>query len=88
MVSVEHENVTESSDRRPFIRAGDSTAASLSPRQVQILTLVAAGLSNKEIARKLRISPKTVESHLQRLYDRHGVRRRAALVAQWMASTA
>lgn len=56
----------------------------LSRRQVQILTLIADGCSGKEIARMLSVSPRTVESHVQRLFDRHGVRNRAGLVAKWM----
>ncbi|MGH3917373.1 MAG: response regulator transcription factor [Pseudonocardiaceae bacterium] len=58
----------------------------LSHRQTEIVSLVADGLSSKEIARKLVISPKTVESHLQRLFDRYRVRTRAALVARWVAA--
>lgn len=56
----------------------------LSGRQVQILTLISEGYSGKEIARTLSVSPRTVESHVQRLFDRHGVRNRAGLVAKWM----
>lgn len=56
----------------------------LSGRQVQILTLISEGYSGKEIARILGVSPRTVESHIQRLFDRHGVRNRAGLVAKWM----
>ncbi|WP_447005903.1 response regulator transcription factor [Saccharothrix isguenensis] len=57
-----------------------------SPRQKEILTLVAHGMSSKEIGRLLAISPKTVESHLQRLFDRYGVRNRAGLVGRWLSS--
>lgn len=55
-----------------------------SPRQKQILSLIAAGLSNKEIAQSLGVSPRTVDTHLQRLYVRHGVHSRASLVAKWL----
>ncbi|MFC5719187.1 response regulator transcription factor [Streptomyces gamaensis] len=56
----------------------------LSPKQEQIFSLIVAGCCNKEIARQLHMSARTVESHLQRLYDRHDVHSRAALVAKWL----
>ncbi|HET9849868.1 MAG TPA: helix-turn-helix transcriptional regulator [Candidatus Dormibacteraeota bacterium] len=55
-----------------------------SPRQVEILTLLAKGLSDKEIGRRLGISPRTVETHLGQLYDRSGLHSRAGLVALWL----
>ena len=42
-------------------------------RELQVLRLVAEGLQNKEIAQRLHISPKTVEFHKTRLYERSGV---------------
>lgn len=55
-----------------------------SPRQAQILSLIAEGLSNKEIAQHLGLSPRTIDAHLQRLYVRHDVHSRASLVAKWL----
>lgn len=49
-------------------------AQKLTPRQTEILRLVAYGKTTKEIARDLNISPKTVEFHRGRLMDRIGVR--------------
>jgi len=46
----------------------------LTPRQTEILRLVASGRTTKEIARDLGISPKTVEFHRSRLMERIGVR--------------
>ncbi|CAM5509791.1 helix-turn-helix transcriptional regulator [Streptomyces afghaniensis] len=60
----------------------------LSRRQAEIVALIAEGYSGKEIARILRMSPKTVESHMQRLFDRYGVRSRAAIVAKWLTNCA
>jgi DNA-binding NarL/FixJ family response regulator len=48
---------------------------------VQILELVAAGLSDKQIASKLRVSPRTVQSHLDRFFNQHDIHKRAAAVA-------
>jgi len=56
----------------------------LSTRQRQILVLLSEGRSNKEIARELGTSPRTVDSHLQRLYARNGVNSRVALVVKWL----
>ncbi|MCL8015958.1 MULTISPECIES: response regulator transcription factor [Streptomyces] len=59
----------------------------LSPRQTEIVSLVAEGLSGKEIARTLRMSPKTVEAHIQRMFDKYGVRSRAGIVAKWLSDS-
>jgi len=52
-----------------------------SPRQREILELLAKGRSDKEIASALALSPATVRSHLQRLYRRFGLRGRAHAIA-------
>jgi DNA-binding CsgD family transcriptional regulator len=59
-------------------------AMSVSPRQREIMHLVAAGLSDKEIAAKLQVSHHTVRTHLQRLYAQHGLHNRAEAAATWM----
>ena len=56
----------------------------LSTRQRQIVVLLSEGQTNKEIARELGTSPRTIDSHLQRLYARNGVNTRVALVAKWL----
>jgi len=57
----------------------------ITPRQQQILELVAVGLSDKEIAAKLRVSPRTIQSHLDRFFIVHGIHKRAAAVAYLLA---
>ncbi len=52
--------------------------AGLTAREVEVLQLVARGMSNREIARRLVISPKTVGSHVEHIYDKIGVSTRAA----------
>ena len=54
--------------------------ASLSPREREVLTLLADGLSNVEIATKLGISDKTVRNHLSKLFDKLGVWTRAQAI--------
>ena len=61
-----------------------SSRLHLSPRQQQILDLIARGKSDSEIAARLGISSRTVGSHLQRLYQAHGLHTRAAAVAAWL----
>ncbi|MFJ9820605.1 response regulator [Streptomyces sp. NPDC101151] len=53
----------------------------LSAREREVLTLVAKGTSNREIARELFISEATVKTHLTHLYAKLGVKDRAAAVA-------
>jgi ATP/maltotriose-dependent transcriptional regulator MalT len=61
------------------------TQALLSSREIEVAALAAAGLANKEIARRLSVSVRTIENHLQRVYEKLGVARRADL-AQALAS--
>lgn len=53
---------------------GNTGGPLLTPRQMEILRLVASGQTTKEIARDLGISPKTVEFHRGRLMERIGAR--------------
>jgi len=51
----------------------------LSPQQLEIARLAAAGLSNKEIGERLFLSPRTVGSHLYQIFPKLGITSRAAL---------
>jgi LuxR family transcriptional regulator, maltose regulon positive regulatory protein len=62
--------------------SGIRILGSLSPRETHILTLIAEGLSNKEIARSLYIGPETVKSHLKSVFNKLGVERRAQAVSR------
>jgi DNA-binding CsgD family transcriptional regulator len=58
----------------------------LTPAQTRVAELVVAGSTNAEIARELHMSLRTVESHLSRVYQEHGVRSRTQLVAALAAT--
>jgi DNA-binding NarL/FixJ family response regulator len=61
--------------------ANSSDNADLTSRQNQVLDLVAAGYSNKEIARKLNIAEATVKVHLAAIFRQFGVHNRTGAVA-------
>ncbi|MGH8825675.1 MAG: HD domain-containing phosphohydrolase [Jiangellaceae bacterium] len=52
--------------------------AGLTPREVEVLALLARGASNRQIARGLGITPKTVGNHVEHIYTKAGVTTRAA----------
>lgn len=60
---------------------GPSAHVELTPQEEAVTSLVAQGLSNREVAAELYISPKTVQYHLTRIYAKLGVRSRAELAA-------
>jgi len=55
-------------------------ALGVTAREYQTLELIADGLTNKEIARKLDVSPNTVKTHVARLYEKLDVQRRTQAV--------
>ncbi len=57
----------------PLRASGDDQYASLSPREKEVLYHMAMGASTKEIALELGVSPKTVETHRQKLYSKLGM---------------
>jgi DNA-binding CsgD family transcriptional regulator len=52
----------------------------ITPREMEILGLIAAGLSNREIGERLFVSENTVKTHLSRLFDKLGAKRRTQAV--------
>jgi DNA-binding CsgD family transcriptional regulator len=64
---------------RPWAARLRPSLDALTPQELQIAELAAAGLTNKEIGSKLNLSPRTVSTHLYRLFPKLGVTSRAAL---------
>jgi HD-GYP domain-containing protein (c-di-GMP phosphodiesterase class II) len=62
---------------QPARRAAPERLAGLTPREIEVLRLIAAGDTTKEAARKLDIATKTADNHIQSLYSKIGVTTRA-----------
>ena len=76
---------------RLVVRSFQAPAASpetetLSPREQEILALLAEGLSNKEISARLFISFFTVRAHLMHIYEKLHVRSRTEAAAKFLRS--
>lgn len=63
--------------------SGQDQLSALTAREAQVLTLITGGATNKEVARELRISPRTVQKHLEHIYDKLGLHRRTAAAGWW-----
>jgi DNA-binding CsgD family transcriptional regulator len=69
-----------------FVRDQAQVAAlGLTPRELEILALIAEGLSNREIAERVFVSENTVKTHSSRVFDKLGVRRRTQAVQRGKA---
>lgn len=73
---------TEAPIDLPQAGAQPQTAEVLSEREHEVLRLIAAGLSNKAIARRLAVSPNTVKTHARNVYAKLGVSSRTAAAAR------
>jgi DNA-binding CsgD family transcriptional regulator len=81
-VSLAHELLSD-----PQPRPDGDARSVLSPRERELLGLLAEGLTDKEISERLFISIRTVRSHLDRIRDKTGCRRRAELTRLALART-
>jgi two-component system, NarL family, response regulator LiaR len=64
-----------------FVRDEERVASlGLTPRELEILRLIATGLSNKEIADRVHVSENTVKTHSSRVFDKLGAKRRTQAV--------
>jgi DNA-binding CsgD family transcriptional regulator len=67
-------------------RRDPSTLDELTPQEVQVARLVATGLTNRDVAARLFLSPKTIETHLAHVFRKTGVRTRAELAHRFRDS--
>jgi DNA-binding CsgD family transcriptional regulator len=69
--------------RRKVGNASPTATPKLTPRQLQIALMMADGLTAKEIAAQLDLSPKTVDFHRSEMYKTLGIKNTASLV-RWL----
>ena len=72
------------SPARNFDALPEEPPLPLTPREIEVLAALSDGLTNKEVARQLGISPHTVKFHIESLFKKLGASSRAAAVARGM----
>jgi DNA-binding NarL/FixJ family response regulator len=65
---------------------GGSPDLGLSARELEVMSLIAGGHTNGEIAAHLFLAEKTVKNHVRRIYSKMGVDSRPAAIAHWRAA--
>lgn len=73
-------DITQAEELLPNARRRNAAHDLLSPREREVLIFLARGFTHREIAEKVNLSIKTIETYLARIGQKLGVRRRAALV--------
>ncbi len=66
--------------------AGEPPTMGLSARELEVMSLIAGGHTNGEIAAHLFLAEKTVKNHVRRIYSKLGVDSRPAAIAHWLAT--
>jgi ATP/maltotriose-dependent transcriptional regulator MalT len=69
-------------------RAGvdEEVSLGLSTREIEVMSLIADGHTNGEIAAHLFLAEKTVKNHVRRIYSKLGVHTRPAAIAHWLSA--
>ena len=70
---------------RPIANRLASALPALTPREIDVLRWVAAGKTNRQIAELLGASPRTVQKHLEHVFDKLGVETRTAAAMRWQS---
>jgi ATP/maltotriose-dependent transcriptional regulator MalT len=66
--------------------SGEHPSLGLSARELEVMSLIAGGHTNGEIAAHLFLAEKTVKNHVRRIYSKLGVASRPAAIAHWLAT--
>ena len=85
MAARRREPVRPPRERKPSATALSRQAGLIEPlteREIEVLSCVALGRSNKEVAQELTLAVNTVKKHLRNIYGKLGVRSRTSAVAQ------
>lgn len=85
-------NQVVSSQTRPvrstaLVRVAALAVSALSPREREIIQLLAEGLSNKAVAERIALPYPTVHMHVENIFAKLGVNSRAAAITQWALAT-
>jgi DNA-binding NarL/FixJ family response regulator len=81
---IDPDLVVTLADELTAAKEQDRNAQSLTDRELEILQLLAFGYTNRDIGRRLFISPDTVKTHLEHIYQKLGASDRTAAVAEAM----
>ena len=65
-----------------------ASGSGLSAREAEVMSLIADGRTNGEIAAHLFLAEKTVKNHVRRIYSKLGVKTRPAAIAHWRGTHA
>jgi DNA-binding NarL/FixJ family response regulator len=79
---IDPELVVALADELSVAKTRDAGAETLTEREVEVLQLLAFGYTNRDIAKRLYISPDTVKTHLEHIYQKLGASDRTAAVAE------
>ena len=71
--------VYEAVDRRTPLPAADRPETGLSPREQQVLRFIASGMTHRQVARRIGISPHTVDTYVKRVRSKFGIGNKAEL---------
>ena len=82
LVERRHRTTDRRQESRPVARSGSDISQACTVREQQIVQLLLQGMTNKAIAQQLGIVEDTVKKHLQHIYDKLGIRRRALLMLE------
>jgi DNA-binding NarL/FixJ family response regulator len=64
----------------------EQTSLGLSTREIEVMSLIAGGHTNGEIAARLFLAEKTVKNHVRRIYSKLGVHNRRTAIDHWLAT--